>query len=238
MTSSPISPLSEDEGEQLRVRDEEDQYEGIIGATRDVVDGSEGEEEGTTREEQGERDETSSPANDIKVPIPCSQGCTVCGALPFCRSAGRLSEAVLWDDAAAWDWDGGLYDLVRQRNGHETYAQLPPDVAKSTVEATSKHLRQLKEQLMKAGLLKQFDQNYSGESVSSARIVAPFDLSELVVGEPLGAGYVPCSMRSIYVVLCVRCLFASLRGCAVWMYCFRRKRERYLTTRFECRKEK
>jgi serine/threonine protein kinase len=94
----------------------------------------------------------------------------------------------LWDDASPWDWDGGLYDLVCQLNGREQYPKLPSDIAKITVEATTKHLASLKDQLITAGLQKQYNQNYCGNSLSSARVIAPFDFSELELGQLLGNG--------------------------------------------------
>jgi serine/threonine protein kinase len=120
---------------------------------------------------------------------PTCIDCKICCALPFRRSTkDDESEGILWDDASPWDWDGGLYDLVTQLNGRDQYPKLPADIAKTTVEATAKHLTQLKEQLIQAGLQKHVNQNYCGESLSSSRVIAPFDFSELELGNLLGNG--------------------------------------------------
>lgn len=121
--------------------------------------------------------------------LPCNAKCKICCALPFRRSAkDDESEGILWDDASPWDWDGGLYDLVCQLNGRDQYPKLPSEIAKITVEATTKHLAQMKDQLIKAGLQKHYNQNYCGESLSSSRVIAPFDFAELELGQLLGNG--------------------------------------------------
>jgi serine/threonine protein kinase len=119
---------------------------------------------------------------------PCCSKCTICCSLPFRRSPGFESEGIVWDDSSPWDWDGGLDGFVLQRNGRDQNTKLPADISRTTVEATSKHLTQLKEQLLKAGLQKHFNQNYCGDSISSTRLVAPLDFSELELGKVLGIG--------------------------------------------------
>ena len=127
--------------------------------------------------------------DDTLICLPCCSKCKICCALPFRRSIkDDESEGILWDDASPWDWDGGLYDLVCQLDGREQYPKLPPDIAKITAEATTKHLAQLKDELIKAGIQKQYNQNYCGESLSSSRVVAPFDFAELELGQLLGNG--------------------------------------------------
>ena len=139
--------------------------------------------ERVNNEPQEEEDE------DALIYMPCGSKCKICCALPFRRSTkDDESEGILWDDASPWDWDGGLYDLVCQMNGREQYPKLPSDIAKITVEGTMKHLDQLKEELMQAGLQKHYNQNYCGESLSSSRVIAPFDFSELELGQLLGNG--------------------------------------------------
>lgn len=121
--------------------------------------------------------------------IPSCENCKICCTLPFrLSSKDDESEGILWDDASPWDWDGGLYDLVCHMNGREQYPKLPDEIAKITVEATTKHLAQLKNELMQAGLQRQYYQNYCGESIAASRIIAPFDFSELELGQILGTG--------------------------------------------------
>ena len=116
--------------------------------------------------------------------LPCNAKCKICCALPFRRSAkDDESEGILWDDASPWDWDGGLYDLVCQLNGRDQYPKLQSEIAKITVEATTKHLALMKDELIKAGLQKHYNQNYCGESLSSSRVIAPFDFAELEMGQ-------------------------------------------------------
>jgi len=116
--------------------------------------------------------------------------CTVCGDLPLRKPQSSISQGNLWDDAAAWDWDGGLYDIIRQMGGQqETEAMvLPPNLADDTVQDCVRHLKRLKQDLIREGLQRDEHQNYSGESLSSARIVAPLDPKEIEVGPVLGTG--------------------------------------------------
>ena len=120
----------------------------------------------------------------------CVEKCTVCGELPLRKPQSSISQGNLWDDAAAWDWDGGLYDIIRQMNGlPETEEMvLPPNLADETVQDCVRHLKRLKQDLIREGLQRDEHQNYSGESVSSARIVAPLDPKEIEVGRVLGTG--------------------------------------------------
>jgi serine/threonine protein kinase len=130
--------------------------------------------------------EAMHPVDVIFTPF-CSK-CTICCTLPFRKSSAYESEGLFWDEVSAWDWDGGLDGLAAQKHSREHITRVPVDIAKTTVEATSKHLAQLKEQLMKAGLQKHYNQNYCGNSLTSARVIAPFDFSELEFGNVLGVG--------------------------------------------------
>jgi serine/threonine protein kinase len=163
-------------------------------ATRE---GDEDDEDASSIED--EDDDNSPPANHAQQDHGgCCQGpactdghlssCAVCGALPFRKSAPNITNALLYDDAAAWDWDGGLYDLIRQVNGQESHPKLPDEVTKATVESSTRHLNNLQAQLMKAGLQMYMDQKYTGESPKKARIIAPFDIKEIELGRILGSG--------------------------------------------------
>lgn len=119
---------------------------------------------------------------------PCNSKCTICCTLPFRKSSCYESDGLFWDEVSPWDWDGGMDGLAAQRPGRDQNTRVPLDVVKTTVEATSKHLAQLKEQLIEAGIQKHYYQNYCGDSLTSVRVIAPFDYSELEFGNVLGVG--------------------------------------------------
>lgn len=132
---------------------------------------------------------------------PCSSKCTTCCSLPFRKSSSYESEGLFWDEVSAWDWDGGLDGLAIQRKGRDQNTRVPFDIAKTTIEATTKHLEKLKEQLIEAGLQKYYNQNYCGDSLTSARVIAPFDISELELGNVLGVG----GFSSVSEIISIRC---------------------------------
>lgn len=132
---------------------------------------------------------TGTASGPSRNPYCCNLAeCTLCGNLPL-RKTQSMSQGNLFDDVAAWDWDGGLYDIIRQMNGEQMDAlTVPPNVADDTVEACVRHLKRLKLDLIREGLLRKEDQNYSGECLSCARVVAPLHISEIEVGAVLGTG--------------------------------------------------
>jgi serine/threonine protein kinase len=139
-------------------------------------------------EEEHDSDESEALQPVDVICAPCSSKCTICCTLPFRKSTCYESDGVFWDEVSAWDWDGGLDGLAAQKHGRDQNTRVPFDIVKATVEATTKHLSQLKEQLIKTGLQKHYNQNYCGDSLSSARVVAPFDYSEIEFGNVLGVG--------------------------------------------------
>ena len=108
--------------------------------------------------------------------------CSVCSKLPLRRPLDPYSRDFIMD------WDDGLLDIIRHFNENECDAEIPSGVIEVTVEMATSHLNRLKRTLMENGLQRHENQNYSCQSINSARVVAPLDINEIEIGSLLGSG--------------------------------------------------
>jgi serine/threonine protein kinase len=142
------------------------------------------------------RNHNSAAAASLPIDAHRMTSCPACrdALFPFRPSRDALSHNAFWDNAAmAWgDGEvaagGGLLDILLLVNEQDNLMRIPTDLARDIVHSTTRKLRDLKSQLMEAGLLRHTEQNFAAESVRAARIVAPFDAQELQVGRLLGTG--------------------------------------------------
>jgi serine/threonine protein kinase len=136
-------------------------------------------------------DVTKTAAGRISQCTATGKNCNVCAKLPFHRSSHLPSFMMDYGagGTAAWDFDAGLFDLICQMNefAKEDGPAVDRELARQTAESALRHARRLRRELVQHALLQREEQNFAGDA-AHARVVAPFQASEILTGQLLGTG--------------------------------------------------
>mmetsp|Transcript_18978 Transcript_18978/g.24431 ORF Transcript_18978/g.24431 Transcript_18978/m.24431 type:complete len:622 (+) Transcript_18978:187-2052(+) len=116
------------------------------------------------------------------------QKCGVCSRLPY-RGTDMLVPLMYEQDGNGLAFDEGIYEYIYRmaHPDHEDSARVDHDTAVKTKDRCSRHKRKLQSELVKAGILEEAGQKYTGNN-NRARMIAPFYPEEIMLGAPLGTG--------------------------------------------------
>lgn len=127
-------------------------------------------------------------------PATALQKCKHCGKLPF--SSQRYKASAMDENDVLWDFEAGIYELLHKSDHLEAQEnRIPPALAAKVAEKSLICVRRLQRQFIKAGLMHGQNQNFVSDA-HHARIIAPFRLDEVHMGNLLGTG----GFSSVYEV--------------------------------------
>ena len=121
--------------------------------------------------------------------------CDVCTKIAYPGTDALIPLIADQDDLFGTDFDAGIYAYIyqmnspRDNNNNQFMVSIRVDdaTATKTQERCAKHVRKLQSELTKTAVIQTEDQNYTGDN-DRARMIAPFDFEEIMLGNLIGTG--------------------------------------------------